>query len=67
MGNTLILIGIGLICAGVAYKFGLLGWFGHLPGDINYKGENSFVFIPITSMLLVSVFLSVVFWIIGRF
>ena len=58
MGNTLIYIGIGLIIAGVAYKFGLLGWFGNLPGDIKYKGEHTFVFIPITSMLLISLVLS---------
>lgn len=58
MGNTLIYIGIGLIIAGVAYKYGLLGWFGNLPGDIKYKGEHTFVFIPITSMLLISLVLS---------
>jgi len=58
MGNTLIYIGIGLIIAGLVYKYGLLGWFGNLPGDIKYKGEHTFVFIPITSMLLISLVLS---------
>jgi len=67
MGNTLIYIGIGLIIAGIAYKYGLLGWFGNLPGDIKYKGENTFVFIPITSMLVVSALLSLISWIISRF
>jgi hypothetical protein len=67
MGNTLIYIGIGLIVAGIAYKYGLLGWFGNLPGDIKYQGENYFVFIPITSMLLVSALLSLIFWISSRF
>ena len=66
MGNTLIYIGIGLIIAGVAYKYGLLGWFGNLPGDIKYKGEHTFVFIPITSMLLVSVILSLLMWFFRR-
>ena len=66
MGNTLIYIGIGLIIAGVAYKYGLLGWFGNLPGDIKYKGEQTFVFIPITSMLLVSVILSLLMWFLKR-
>ena len=59
-GNLLIYLGIGLIVAGVAYKYGLLDWFGNLPGDIRYKGENTFVFIPIMSMLLVSVVASIV-------
>ncbi|MCF6207538.1 MAG: DUF2905 domain-containing protein [Sulfurovum sp.] len=66
MGNTLIYIGIGLILAGVAYKFGLLSWFGNLHGDIKYKGEHTFVFIPITSMLLVSILLSIVMWLMNR-
>ncbi|RUM72388.1 MAG: DUF2905 domain-containing protein [Sulfurovum sp.] len=67
MGNTLIYIGIGLIVVGIAYKYGLLGWFGNLPGDVKYKGEHSFVFIPITSMLVVSALFSLISWIIRRF
>ncbi len=65
-GNLLIYIGIGLIVAGIAYKYGLLGWFGNLPGDIKYQTEHTFVFIPITSMLIVSVLLSLIFWLMGR-
>ena len=65
-GNLLIYLGIGLIVAGVAYKYGLLEWFGNLPGDIRYKGENTFVFIPITSMLLVSAVLSLLMWFLNR-
>ncbi len=67
MGNALIYIGIGLIVAGLAYKFGLLSWFGNLPGDIRYKGENTFLFFPLTSMLLVSLILSIIMWIMNRF
>jgi len=29
--------GVALILLGLAYKFGLLGWFGNLPGDIRYE------------------------------
>ena len=65
-GNVLIYLGIGLIVAGVAYKYGLLDWFGNLPGDIRYKGENTFVFIPITSMLLVSAVASILMWFFNR-
>jgi hypothetical protein len=66
MGNTLIFIGIGLIVAGIAFKFGLLDWFGNLPGDIKYKGEHTFVFIPITSMLIVSALFSLIMWLMNR-
>ncbi len=67
MGNTLIVLGIGLILAGIAYKFGLLDWFGNLPGDIRYKSEHSFIFFPVTSMLLISILLSLLFWLRERF
>ena len=66
MGNTLIYIGIGLIVAGIAYKFGLLNWFGNLPGDIRYKGEHTFVFMPVTSMLLLSVVFSLILWFFNK-
>jgi len=62
VGKILIIIGIIFILAGVAFNFGLLNWFGNLPGDINYKGENVQIFIPITSMLIVSIVLSLLFW-----
>jgi len=65
-GNLLIYLGLGLIVAGIAYKYGLLGWFGNLPGDITYKSEHTFVFIPITSMLLVSILFSIVIWLLNR-
>lgn len=65
-GNLLIYLGIGLIVVGIAYKYGLLGWFGNLPGDIKYQTEHAFVFVPITSMLIVSALLSLIFWLMGR-
>lgn len=57
IGNLLMLLGAGLLLVGalVRYVPGLFSWFGHLPGDITIEGENSRVFIPLTSMILVSV------------
>jgi len=66
MGNAFIYIGIGFVVVGIAYKFGLLDWFGNLPGDIKYKGEHTFVFFPVTSMLLLSVLLSLVMWFFNK-
>ncbi len=65
-GNLLIYLGIGLIVAGIAYKYGLLDWFGNLPGDIKYQTEHTFVFIPIVSMLLVSAVVSLIMWFFNR-
>jgi len=39
---------------------GLFGWFGHLPGDIRREGEHGSVFIPITSMIVVSIIASII-------
>jgi hypothetical protein len=57
VSNLLIVIGAGILLVGVVLRFfpSLFSWFGHLPGDIRYQGENTQVLIPITSMLIVSV------------
>lgn len=66
MGNTLITIGVILIVAGVAFKLGLLNWFGNLPGDVKLEGENTKFYFPITTMIVVSVLLSIVFSFLRR-
>jgi hypothetical protein len=58
MGNWLIAGGIILLLLGLAAKSGLLGWIGHLPGDIRIERSNGRFYFPITSMVLVSVVLS---------
>jgi len=60
-------IGAGLLVLGALVRFtpGLFTWFGNLPGDIDIQGENSRVFIPITSMIVVSVVLTLVVNIVG--
>jgi len=66
MGNIFITIGLGLVLVGIAYKFGLLGWFGNLPGDFKYQSENTSVFFPLTSMILISIVLSVLMRVFGK-
>jgi len=65
-GIVLVFIGLALIAAGLLCMAGLLDWFGRLPGDIRIEGENTRVFIPITSMVIISVVVSVVFQIVRR-
>jgi len=61
-GKILIGIGIALVVLGllVQYAPGLLGWFGRLPGDINITRGGSRIFIPITSMIIVSLLLTLI-------
>lgn len=67
LGNLLMLIGGGVVIVGALLRFapGLFSWFGHLPGDINIQGENSRVFIPITSMVVISVALTIIVNLVG--
>lgn len=60
LGKLLIGLGIALVALGlvVAYAPGLLSWFGRLPGDIDITRGNSRVFIPITTMIIVSIVLT---------
>ncbi len=67
VSNLLIIGGLIAIAAGFAARFGLLSWFGNLPGDIRRVGERSVVFIPLTSMLVASLLLTVVVNLVGRF
>lgn len=59
-----IIIVLGLIIWGGGGKY--LQWFGHLPGDIRIEKENTRFYMPIVSMLIVSIVLSLVLWIIRR-
>lgn len=61
MSKWLIGAGVALIVLGVAlhYAPGLLSWFGKLPGDIRVESERSRTFIPITSIIIISVMLTV--------
>lgn len=61
-GIVLILIGGGVY---LAAKFGIP--LGRLPGDIRIEGENGSFYFPITSSILVSVVLTILFNIISRF
>jgi len=63
MGKYIIAAGVSLVILGliVSYAPGLLKWFGRLPGDIRIEGEHGTVFIPLTSMILISVILTVIF------
>jgi len=61
VGGIVIMLGLMLILAG---KFNLP--FGRLPGDFTYRGRNTTVYFPLATSLVLSVILSLIFWLIGR-
>jgi Protein of unknown function (DUF2905) len=68
LGKLLIAAGMIMLVAGAALV--LLGRsglpLGRLPGDIFYRGKNTTIYIPLATSLLLSVLLSIVLYVIGR-
>jgi hypothetical protein len=67
IGLLIIVGGSCLIVIGFLVYSGGLNWFGKLPGDIHYEGERTQLYVPIVSMLLVSLALSLIFYLLRRF
>lgn len=66
MSRTLIVIGLLIVAAGVLWPWlGKLG-IGRLPGDFVIRREGFTFYAPITTCILLSVVLSVVFWLLRR-
>ena len=66
LGQLIISLGLIFIVVGLVAMRGGLGWFGHLPGDVRVERENMRVFVPIVSMLLISILFSVLSYVIRR-
>ena len=68
MARFLIILGIGLIALGLIWHFvpWLVNWFGKLPGDIRIETKQTHFYMPITSMIIVSLILSIIFSLFNR-
>jgi len=66
VGTLLVVLGLGLAAVGALTWVGAFGWFGRLPGDVRIEGESTRVFIPITSMIVISVAATVVANVVAR-
>lgn len=68
IGRTLLVVGIALgLLGGLLLLLGRLPLFGNLPGDIRVEWQGFSCFVPVISMILLSVVLTIVFNIIIRF
>jgi len=67
MGRVLIVVGLLVAVVGLVMVFGSrIPVLGHLPGDIVIKGENLTIFIPLGTMLVVSILASLVLALLNR-
>jgi Protein of unknown function (DUF2905) len=60
IGRIVLVIGIVLVVIGGLAVMGVKLPFGHLPGDIAIEGEYGSIYIPLGTMLVISLILSVV-------
>ena len=68
VGKGLIVLGAALMVAGFALTLaGKMNWpWGRLPGDIVYRGKNATFYFPLATSVVVSVVLSVVLYLVGK-
>ena len=66
LGRFLVVIGILLVVVGGLAMAGIRLPFGRLPGDIAITGEHGGLFIPLGTMLVLSVVLTLVFSLLTR-
>lgn len=68
LGRTLLIFGALLLVVGAFFFFGgrLPFRLGRLPGDIVHKGEHTTFYFPIMSSIVLSVGLSLLFWLLSR-
>jgi hypothetical protein len=67
MAKLLMIMGGGLFFLGLLFFLGArLPWFGHLPGDVVVKRDNFTLYAPLGTMLLVSIVLTILLNILGR-
>jgi hypothetical protein len=75
IGKLLIAIGSGIVVLGLVLLAvdripglgGALNWFGKLPGDLSFKRDNVSFYFPLATSILISILLSLLFFILGWF
>ncbi len=67
IGKLLIVLGAVIVVAGILLTFsGKIPWLGRLPGDIIVRKRNFTFYFPIATSILISIILTLIFWLFGR-
>lgn len=67
IGKTLVIVGLVIAVAGlVLVLVGRVPWLGRLPGDIYVQRGNWSFYFPIATSIVLSVLLTLLFWLFGR-
>jgi membrane protein implicated in regulation of membrane protease activity len=67
LGRSLIVVGVLIALVGAILMLaGRVPWLGRLPGDIYIQRGNWSFYFPVVTSLVVSVLLTLLFWLFGR-
>jgi hypothetical protein len=66
MQRALIIIGLTLLVAGLAWPWLSRLPFGRLPGDFSVERENFSFFFPLATSIVVSIVISVLIWLFRK-
>jgi hypothetical protein len=66
-GPVIVLAGLAIVVVGALVWLGGFSWFGRLPGDIRIERETVRIYIPLVSMLIISVVLTLLVNLLRRF
>ncbi|HSW53181.1 MAG TPA: DUF2905 domain-containing protein [Sulfuricaulis sp.] len=66
MTRILVTLGVVLIVVGLTWPWLVKLGLGRLPGDIVIERENFRFYFPITTMVLISLVVSVIFWLFRK-
>jgi len=67
MGKMLIVMGMGLVLIGIIMTVGpKIPWIGKLPGDISIQRENFSFYFPLTTCIIISIILTLLFYFFRR-
>lgn len=66
MQKLLVMAGVLLVAAGLLWPYLSRLGLGRLPGDIAIQGEHGGFYFPIVTCILVSLVLTLIFWLAGK-
>lgn len=67
IGKFLVILGVVIIViGGLLLLSGKIPWIGRLPGDIIIQRKNFTFYFPLATSILISLLLTLIFWIIGK-
>lgn len=67
IGRFLLIAGVILVLLGAIFLLaGKIPWLGKLPGDIIIKRKNFTFYFPLATSILISIILTLLFWLFGR-